>query len=283
MKRAIFSLLLALWGITSIAVAQTDSLLIVKADWKVTTTEQGLTHKQAQIDGLFNSIQSINLIEIPLSAKLKMGIAGNQGMKRTSLQAAEKGALAAINGSFYNMEVGNSVCFYKIDDEVIDSTTEREFGLRVTGAIREVKGRVEIIDWNPQIEATYKKNKGTVLASGPMMLDDGALSDWSHCDESFIQTRHPRSAIYIKKDGTVVLITVDGRSEGNAAGVSIPELAYLVRVLGAEDALNLDGGGSTTLWLQGAAEGGIVNYPSDNKQFDHAGERSVSNIVYVKE
>ena len=114
------------------------------------------------------------------------------------------------------------------------------------------------------------------------MLDNGDISDWSACDKKFIETRHPRSAIFTKKDGTIVLLTVDGRSEGNAAGMSIPELAYLVKWLGGYDAINLDGGGSTTLWLKNAPENGVLNYPCDNKRFDHAGERSVSNIFYVK-
>ncbi|MBP3602013.1 MAG: phosphodiester glycosidase family protein [Alistipes sp.] len=282
MKKVLLSFALILWALTAVGANKRDSLLIIKADWKVTTTPEGLTHKQAQIKGLFNSVQSINLIEIPRSAKMKVGIAGDEGMKRTSQQATEKGALAAINGTYYNMVTGNSVCFYKINDQVLDTTTNGEFKSRVNGAIREVKGNIEIIDWNKEIEANYKKNKGTVLASGPIMVDNGRISDWSKCDKKFIETRHPRSAIFTKKNGTIVFLTVDGRSEGNAAGMSIPELAYLAKILGAEDAINLDGGGSTTLWLKGAPENGVLNYPSDNKRFDHKGERSVSNIFYVK-
>lgn len=282
MKKVLLSFALILWALTVVGANKRDSLLIIKADWKVTTTPEGLTHKQAQIKGLFNSVQSINLIEIPRSAKMKVGIAGDEGMKRTSQQATEKGALAAINGTYYNMVTGNSVCFYKINDQVLDTTTNGEFKSRVNGAIREVKGNIEIIDWNKEIEANYKKNKGTVLASGPIMVDNGRISDWSKSDKKFIETRHPRSAIFTKKNGTIVFLTVDGRSEGNAAGMSIPELAYLAKILGAEDAINLDGGGSTTLWLKGAPENGVLNYPSDNKLFDHKGERSVSNIFYVK-
>ena len=282
MKKVLLSFALILWALTAVGADKRDSLLIIKADWKVTTTPEGLTHKQAQIKGLFNSVQSINLIEIPRSAKMKVGIAGDEGMKRTSQQATEKGALAAINGTYYNMVTGNSVCFYKINDQVLDTTTNGEFKSRVNGAIREVKGNIEIIGWNKEIEANYKKNKGTVLASGPIMVDNGRISDWSNCSKSFIETRHPRSAIFTKKNGTIVFLTVDGRSEGNAAGMSIPELAYLAKILGAEDAINLDGGGSTTLWLKGAPENGVLNYPSDNKRFDHKGERSVSNIFYVK-
>lgn len=282
MKKIIFSLCLILCTTLAFADGKQDSILIIKADWATKTTAEGLTHKQAQIKGLFNSVQSINLIEIPRSAKRKIGIAGNEGMKKTSQQATEKGALAAINGTYYNMILGNSVCFYKIGDKLIDTTSNRELKMRVNGAIREVKGDIEILKWDKQIEKAYRKNRGTVLASGPIMLENGRISDWSACGKSFIEERHPRSAIYIKADGTVVFITVDGRSEGNAAGVSIPELAFLIRILGGKEAINLDGGGSTTLWLKGAPENGVLNYPSDNKLFDHAGERSVSNIFYVK-
>ena len=282
MKKIIFSLCLILCTTLAFADGKQDSILIIKADWATKTTAEGLTHKQAQIKGLFNSVQSINLIEIPRSAKRKIGIAGNEGMKKTSLQATEKEALAAINGTYYNMKVGNSTCFYKINREVIDTTLNGEFKNRVNGAVREVKGKIKIIDWNKEIETNYKKNKGTVLASGPIMLENGRISDWSACGKSFINTRHPRSAIYTKKDGTIVFITVDGRSEGNAAGVSIPELAFLIRILGGKEAINLDGGGSTTLWLKGAPDNGVLNYPTDNQIFDHTGERSVSNIFYVK-
>lgn len=278
MKKILLALLLTLWSGASIVYAQSDSLAIVNAAWQVSTTTDGMVHKQAQIANLYGSVQSINLVEITPATKLRMGIAGNKGMIKTSEQAKANNAVAAINGTFYNMTEGNSVCFYKVGREVIDSTIDSEFERRVTGAIHEHKGKVEIIPWSKPIEEAYKGKRGTVLASGPLMLEDGELSDWSSCNESFITTRHPRSAIYTKADGTTVILTVDGRSAGNADGMSIPELAYLIKILGGKDALNLDGGGSTTLWLQ---DRGIVNYPCDNKLFDHEGERSVSNIIYV--
>lgn len=282
MKKILSMLFLAIAAGTTFVYAQAaDSLAIVNAQWQVTTTSDGLVHKRAQIKNLYGSVQSINLIEIAPSTKHKVGIAGNQGMKKTSQQAEENGAVAAINGTYYNMKEGNSVSFYKIGNEVIDNTSDSEFQNRVNGAVREHKGRIEIIEWSKPIEQAYKRKRGTVLASGPVMLDQGRLSDWSACSESFIETRHPRSAIYTKADGTVVLLTVDGRSAGNADGMSIPELAYLIKILGGHDALNLDGGGSTTLWLKGAPENGVLNYPCDNKLFDHAGERSVSNIFYI--
>ena len=61
--------------------------------------------------------------------------------------------------------------------------------------------------------------------------------------------------------------------------MSIPELATVSRLLGLKDAMNLDGGGSSTLWTDST---GIVNYPYDNKKFDHEGARKVPNVIVVK-
>ncbi|RZK18814.1 MAG: hypothetical protein EOO86_09245 [Pedobacter sp.] len=46
--------------------------------------------------------------------------------------------------------------------------------------------------------------------------------------------------------------------------------------------VNFDGGGSTTLWINGMPDGGIINYPTDNKKWDHEGQRKVANVILVK-
>ena len=258
-----------------------DSVAIVTAKWSTHLPQKGVVHKSLRIDNLYNGAQSINLVEISRSAKLRLAVAHDNNMRRTSDMAKEHNAVAAVNGTFYNMRAGNSTCFYKIDKELIDSTTASEAAARVNGAVHLQGRKLRILDWTPEIERNYKGSKGTVLASGPVMLQDGSKADWSKCSESFIETKHPRSAIYTTRDGKVVFLTVDGRSSGNAAGVTIPELMHLIRVLGGYDALNLDGGGSTTLWIDGADGTGVVNYPCDNRKFDHEGERRVSNCIYA--
>ena len=77
------------------------------------------------------------------------------------------------------------------------------------------------------------------------------------------------------------MLTVDGRSD-NAAGMNLPELTKLMKWLGCSSAINFDGGGSTTLWVDGMPDDGVVNYPSDNKKWDHAGQRKVANVILVK-
>ena len=86
------------------------------------------------------------------------------------------------------------------------------------------------------------------------------------------ETRHPRSAIGFSRDSsTLFLLVVDGRTQ-KSVGMTLVELATLMRRIGAWQAMNFDGGGSSTMIVQGA----VVNVPSDS-----AGERTVGNALLV--
>jgi hypothetical protein len=86
------------------------------------------------------------------------------------------------------------------------------------------------------------------------------------------EMRHPRTSIGFSRDSsTLYLLTVDGRSE-NSGGMTLIELATMMRKLGAWQAMNFDGGGSTTMVI----DGGLVNKPSDT-----TGEREVGNVLAV--
>lgn len=93
--------------------------------------------------------------------------------------------------------------------------------------------------------------------------------------------RHPRTAMATTGDGKILLITVDGRNK-NAVGMSAKELtAFLKRYFNPKSAMNIDGGGSTTMFVKGQPYNGIVNYPTDNKKFDHYGQRKVETVILV--
>jgi exopolysaccharide biosynthesis protein len=72
--------------------------------------------------------------------------------------------------------------------------------------------------------------------------------------------------------GQVILMVVDGRSSGSI-GATLYELGLEMKALGAVDAVNLDGGGSATMWIKGL---GVVNHPTDS-----SGERPVSNAIVI--
>ncbi|NLH76279.1 MAG: phosphodiester glycosidase family protein, partial [Acidobacteria bacterium] len=81
-----------------------------------------------------------------------------------------------------------------------------------------------------------------------------------------------RTAVGVRADGRLLLVTVDGRQPEHSVGMSIAELAALIGELGAVEALNMDGGGSTTMVVGGR----VVNGPSDL-----TGERPVGDALLL--
>jgi len=114
-----------------------------------------------------------------------------------------------------------------------------------------------------------------VVGGAPMLLRGGEIvQDFGpeKVPENFAMQRHPRTAMGIRADGTWILVVVDGMRPTLSIGMTLAELAQLMKSLGCKDALNLDGGGSSTLYLYGQ----VVNIPSDL-----AGERPVSDAILV--
>lgn len=109
------------------------------------------------------------------------------------------------------------------------------------------------------------------VGGGPLLLRDGRsalTADAEGFTKGFIEGRHPRSAVGRTPEGDVWFVTVDGR-QPMSVGASLEELAGIMKGLGCTDAVNLDGGGSTTLHILGVT----VNRPSDGR------ERAVANGV----
>ena len=280
MKKRVFLLLFALCGAFALS-AQTiaDSLAIVTADWKTRTIQKEILCREVEIPSLYGVPQHITILEIT-PRRYRLDILIHNPMEKTSESARESGAVAAINGSFFNMKKGNSVCFLYKDGAVRDTTGNGALGSVCNGAVKIQKGKLSIVPWN-KTDEKGQWGKSTLLVSGPLMLLDGKRRDLSACNKGFVMTKHPRSAVAVTKDGKLLLITVDGRFKGKAEGINIPELAHLISVLGGEDALNLDGGGSSTLWSSSAPDNGVLNKLCDNNLYDNKGERKVANSLCV--
>jgi len=113
-----------------------------------------------------------------------------------------------------------------------------------------------------------------MIAGVPQLIKNSKIDiTWEQekASKSFVETRHPRTAVAKLKDGKFLMITVDGRTE-HSAGIDLYDLAKLLLELGATDAMNLDGGGSTTMFVDGK----VVNKPSDKE-----GERKVSDAILL--
>jgi exopolysaccharide biosynthesis protein len=115
----------------------------------------------------------------------------------------------------------------------------------------------------------------SMLGGGPQLIKSGkiAITDTQEkMAAGFATDRHPRTAIARLESGKLLLVTVDGRQPGISTGMSLDMLARLLLEFGAAEAINLDGGGSTTMVIHNK----IVNRPSDQ-----TGERPVSDAILV--
>lgn len=100
-----------------------------------------------------------------------------------------------------------------------------------------------------------------IVSAGPLLLWKGKRIEEpakESISKVFFLARHPRTAAGVRADGTLVFVTVDGRQPETSVGMSIPELTDLMLELGCVSAMNLDGGGSTTMVIDGK----VVNSPS---------------------
>jgi exopolysaccharide biosynthesis protein len=132
--------------------------------------------------------------------------------------------------------------------------------------------QIEVIE---QEKSTGFRAAEDIVGGVSQLIADGKITlTWQRegAAEDFALSRHPRTAIAKLADGRILLATVDGRQPGISAGMTLAELAQMLLDFGAVQAMNLDGGGSTTMVIDGK----IVNKPSDA-----AGERSVSDALLV--
>ena len=279
-------LLVCLSGILSNGYSQdTDSLTFAKSKWlkKSIGSKSKLITQHFKEKKLFGSSQNISYIEVK-NKKQGGFLAVGQEIKRlrtTSSFGKSYNALAAINGTFFDVKNGGSVDFVKVKDSVtainrLDGSGTRSAHQKAAITIK--NGFLSVKKWDGSADWESMLNDDEVMVSGPLLMIDGVneLLD----SGSFSITRHPRSAIGISGN-KVILLTVDGRHE-NSAGMNLFELTRIMKLLGCSAVINLDGGGSTTLWVNDENGNGVINYPSDNKKWDHHGERNVANVILLK-
>lgn len=118
----------------------------------------------------------------------------------------------------------------------------------------------------------WKDVKLGIGATGEVLIENGTVYS------DFTAGAHPRTALGIKEDGSLIFYTIDGRQKGYSYGVQLRTLAKRMAELGCVDAINLDGGGSTCYIVQfpGDSVTKLINKPSDGSL------RAVSNFLFLK-
>lgn len=122
-----------------------------------------------------------------------------------------------------------------------------------------------------QFNAPGWENYPTILGAGPQLVNNGQVQVGSENFRSDVIAIGPRTAVGVDKNGNYLLVVADGRKPTLSVGLNLKELGATLLGLGAVEAINFDGGGSTAM----AIDGKLVNRPSDGS------ERQVSNVMMV--
>lgn len=214
-------------------------------------------------------VADVQLADISL---LKTALAGNTYARNltetTSVQAANAGAILAINGDYYGAQERG----YVLRNGVLyRASAQSGTDALVIGA----DGNFRIInEGETSADTLVREGAWQVLTFGPALIKDGQVTVSSSDEVGRAMTSNPRTAIGQISEGHYLLVVSDGRTK-ESTGLSLRQLAELMQSLGAQIAYNLDGGGSSTMVFQGR----VVNSPTTNGRSIR--ERSVSDIVYI--
>ena len=196
---------------------------------------------------------------------------GENITQTTSEIAAAHNAIFAINGDYYGFRDTGIV--------IRNGVVYRDEGAR-QGLAFYRDGTVKVYDETAtNAEQLVADGVWNTLSFGPAIVQDSQIVDGIEdveVDTNFgnhsIQGEQPRTAVGLIGTNHLVFVVADGRSPGYSAGVTMTGMAEIMKDLGAQTAYNLDGGGSSTMYFNGA----LVNNPLGANR-----ERGTSDILYI--
>ena len=266
--------------ISTVATTSTSSNVAAASQAAKTATVTDSSYKDDNIsvnlsETTVNNTQ-VYVADITLSSSdyLKTAFAqnayGTNVTAKTSVTAADNNAILAVNGDYY----GANSTGYVIRNGVVYRDTVREDSSNGDLAIYK-DGSFKVI-YEDQISAEQLVNDGVVnlLAFGPALVENGEIAVDTNTEVGQAMASNPRTAIGIIDENHYIIIVSDGRTS-ESEGLSLYQLAEVMKSYGAKTAYNLDGGGSSTLYFNGQ----VINKPTTGG--NKISERAVSDIVYI--
>ncbi|WP_195407612.1 phosphodiester glycosidase family protein [Bacteroides congonensis] len=286
-------------------VAKVPTLLKdVQSEWKIDSIDDGfIYYNYERYDDVSNANQIINVLEVDLTSnKYNVQFTWHPSGDTLSHAAQLRGAIGGVNGGYEPEAI-----YVRVNGSNLSEVTLPEGHLRYwkhDGAIySDGKSDVGIMYGGPDGKVAidrYKQHPAKfLLASAPTLIDNykplGETFAGDYTTEEIAKfdyedyrnhqgVRHPRTVVVLTEDKDLLLITIDGRWPGKSEGMNAKEVTlFLKKHFNPQYALNMDGGGSTTMYVKGkgAAKTDVVNYPTDNGVFNHYGQRKVGTHIIV--
>ena len=264
-------------AIQTVKATTTDTKAAEEAAASATTTDTSYSDDNIQVSLTEKTVENTQVyiadITVSSSDYLKTAFAqntyGTNVTAKTSVTAAENHAILAVNGDYY----GANSTGYVIRNGVVYRDTVREDSSNGDLAIYK-DGSFKVI-YEDEISADQLVKDGVVnlLTFGPSLVEDGEITVDTNSEVGQSMASNPRTAIGIIDENHYIIVVSDGRTS-ESEGLSLYQLAEVMKSYGVKTAYNLDGGGSSTLYFNGQ----VINKPTTNGTIS---ERAVSDIVYI--
>ena len=244
----------------------------------VSTTDTSYSDDNIQInlETITTNNTTVYVADIQVSSAeyLKTALAqntyGTNITAKTSETATANNAILAINGDYYGANstgyvIKNGILYR---DAVRDNASYGDLAIYADGSF-------EIV-YEDEVTAQELIDQGVVnlLAFGPSLVEDGEIVVDTSTEVGRAMASNPRTAIGIIDENHYIIVVADGRTT-ESEGLSLYQMAEIMKEYGATTAYNLDGGGSSTLCFNGQ----VINNPTTNG--NTISERAVSDIVYI--
>lgn len=205
-----------------------------------------------------------------LKTALAEGSFGRNLTDTTSSMAEQNDAILAINGDYYGFRdtgyvIRNGYLYRSVPAK---DPNQEDLVLYENGAVDIVR------EADLTAEEIWDSGAEDIFSFGPGLVIDGEISVVEGEEVKRAQVTNPRTAFGVISPLHYLFVVSDGRTD-ESVGLSLLELAHLMKDLGCVTAYNLDGGGSSTMWFNGK----VLNHPTTFG--DTIAERGISDIVYI--
>ncbi len=286
------------------------------AGWTATSVADGVIYYAYNgTDEISGKHQEVFAVDVDLNnPAYQVKLVYESPRLTTSAAFKKHKAVAAINANYepnsIYMRVGGSEIYPLKSDKIGDTSVpnwKNEAAFSVAGdrnvaflwAGSQKKGEVTVSQQRTYYQNLSSTGYPNVISSAPMLINNFDKLGENFCDYSLSSSAvnklnsedadrhqrvlHPRTAVALTENNHLILFVVDGRIK--SAGMSARQLTrFLVKWFNPQYALNLDGGGSTTMCVQGEGDAAthVVNYPCDgNTNYDHTGERPRDAFIMI--
>lgn len=260
-----------------------DQNKVATYNWTSTTTRPGLTYKTGQFT-LFGAIQRrIYILDVNLNSSNTLEIGVSTPTAPTTTICNNYNAVAGVNAGYFPYGGSSDKDPYiRINGATVQSghlNVDQIFtnsALIIHNNVATVRKFTETHKNLNQVAAAIPVTEANnIIVCGPMLITSNQIENLN-MNVGHNNSQTSRTGLGVTADGKrVFMVVVD--TQGGVTGVTTLQLAKILQALGSVNAMNFDGGGSSTMFVQGQGDNGRVNFPAGGTF-----QRSVKSVIYVK-